>query len=258
MVCHPLAYAHAYHAQQDDPDQIAEFDSFLTHCTPGMVLFDIGAHFGLFSLAAAHFGGPAARALAVDASPTAVRMTRIQAALNGASDRVRTLQACVCDEVGTRNMVAVGVLADGYFDAPAAHHAARDATAVPAVTLDRLAEESGLRPTHVKIDVEGYEASVLEGGRGILSGDAPPLLFLELHHEMMRGRGQDPGRPWDLLAKAGYEVSGTDGRPADRGAALGRPLLRVIAVPRIWAASKPCGAVDRKKSAECLPAAVDA
>src|SRR5437868_12046222 len=55
--CHPLAYSHSYHAQLEDPDQAAEFDSFLSYCTERMILFDIGAHFGLFSLAALHFGG---------------------------------------------------------------------------------------------------------------------------------------------------------------------------------------------------------
>ncbi len=232
VVCHPLAYGQAYHAQQDDPDQIAEFDSFVAHCTAGMVLFDVGAHFGLFSLAAVHYGGPAARVLAVDASPVAVRMTRIQAALNGASDRVRACQACVCDQTGSQDMVAVGVLADGYFVAPAPHHTARDATSVPATTLDRLAEESALRPTHVKIDVEGYEASVLKGGVRLLSGPDRPVLFLELHHQLIRDRGQDPLHPWTLLEEMGYEVSGSDGRPIDRDAALARPLVRVVAASR--------------------------
>ena len=138
LLCHPLAYHHSYHAQREDPAQVAEFDGFLAKCTPGMILFDLGAHFGLFSLAALHYGGPTARAVAVDASPTAVRMTRIQARLNGVQDRLSVVQACVCDVPGVRDMVAVGVLADGYFACPDRDHPPRDRTTIPATTLDDL------------------------------------------------------------------------------------------------------------------------
>ena len=90
----------------------------MDHCTPGMVLFDLGAHFGLFSLAALHYGGANAQAVAIDASPVAERLIRIQAALNGVAERVTVIRACVCEHSGVRDMVAVGVLADGYFSAP--------------------------------------------------------------------------------------------------------------------------------------------
>src|SRR4051794_32708229 len=70
LLCHPAAYRFAYYAQHADEEQVAEFDGFISTCRPGMVLFDIGAHFGLFSLAALHYGGIAARAVAVDPSPS--------------------------------------------------------------------------------------------------------------------------------------------------------------------------------------------
>src|SRR5277367_6578174 len=51
VVCHPTAYKTAYRDQVKDTEQAAEFHSFLSHCKPGMFLFDLGAHFGFFSLA---------------------------------------------------------------------------------------------------------------------------------------------------------------------------------------------------------------
>src|SRR5215472_9866013 len=95
LICHPYAYKVAYQSQIADPEQAEEFHSFQLHCSREMVLFDIGAHFGIFSLAAAHFGGSA---VAVDASPTAIRMAATQARLNRCSDRVRTLCAAVNNE----------------------------------------------------------------------------------------------------------------------------------------------------------------
>ena len=69
--CHPLAFQSAQRAQIGDPEQSAEFRQFVTYCGPEMFLFDIGASFGIFSLACAGLGG---KALAVDPSHTAAKM----------------------------------------------------------------------------------------------------------------------------------------------------------------------------------------
>ena len=53
------AVVHA--AQIADVEQAEEFRSFVRHCSKAMFLFDIGAHFGVFSLTVAHFGGKSPR-----------------------------------------------------------------------------------------------------------------------------------------------------------------------------------------------------
>jgi FkbM family methyltransferase len=229
MRCHPVAYRFAYRAQDNDPDQAAEFDAFISNCAPGMVLFDVGAHFGLFSLAALRYGGAEAKALAVDPSPTACRITKIQAGLNNVADRLRVVQASAGDSVGWRDMVAVGVLAGGYFVAPTEAHPARELTRTREVTLDHLAEEFKAMPTHVKIDVEGHEAAVIRGGRQVLSQPASPMLFIELHNTMIRERGDDPRESLSLLEDLGYKTFAVDGAAIAEGDILKRDLIRVIA-----------------------------
>src|SRR6185295_15684246 len=108
-VCHPGVYDFAYHLQHTDPDQVEEFDGFIKRTSPGMVLFDIGAHFGLFSLAALHYGGPRAVAVAIDPSPTAARVLKIQARLNKVAERLHVFKSSVGDHTGTQSMVAVGI-----------------------------------------------------------------------------------------------------------------------------------------------------
>lgn len=122
--CHPTAYRCAYYAQNDDPEQAAEFDGFVNNLSPGAVLFDLGAHFGLFSLAALHYGGPTALAFAVDPSPVSVDFLNIQARLNHHQDRLCVIQAAVSDRVGSQGMLAAGVPASGYYVAPDANHPA--------------------------------------------------------------------------------------------------------------------------------------
>jgi FkbM family methyltransferase len=239
LSCHPAAYRCAYYAQKDDPAQVKEFNSFITACSPGMRLIDVGAHFGIFSLAALHYGGPEATALAVDPSPTACRMMRIQAQLNRVSDRFQIVEATVGDKVGEQPMVAVGVLADGYFVTPSQAHSSQELTPTQATTIDHLTGATGRPPTHLKIDVEGAEAAVLRGAKQTLSRPDGPLLFIELHNQIVKERKEDPGEVIGLLRNYGYTPLAVDGTPISEETILGSDLIRVRAA-KLSSASPPC------------------
>ena len=226
---HPAAYRFFTTSQYADPDQILEFDGFISTTRPGMTLFDIGAHFGMFSLAALHYGGPNARVVSVDPSPTVVRMMRIQAMLNRVADRLCVVDACVGDREGSHDMVAVGVLGAGFFVPPEQHHVATELTSTPMVTLDGLAERFNVVPTHIKIDVEGEEAAVLRGGPRVLSSPDSPLLFLELHNELARRIGRDPEAALEILERYGYDTLSATGVPITASAILDVPIARIVA-----------------------------
>ncbi|MEK7684044.1 MAG: FkbM family methyltransferase [Verrucomicrobiota bacterium] len=227
--CHPAAYRCAYSAQHIDPEQVAEFDSFISTCQPGMVLFDAGAHFGLFSLAALHYGGSSAKVIAVDPSPTACRMMRIQARLNGVEPRLHVVQASVGDCEGWQKMLAVGVLAGGYFVPATGGYPEAELTRTEALTLDRLAAKFNITPTHVKIDVEGGEAAVLRGGKNILAPANAPLLFVEMHNQIVRQRNADPSETLSLLRGFRYCLFNVDGTPVIEEKLLKSDLARIVA-----------------------------
>jgi FkbM family methyltransferase len=227
LACHPRAYKVFRRDQVDDPEQSAEFRSFISHCSSDMLLYDIGAHFGIFSLAAAHFGG---RAIAVDASPAAAQMIGIQAALNQCTDRVRILRAAVSDANRAIDMLGSGAFSDGYFKAMS-QRPKSELTRVRAVTIDQMALQFG-NPTHIKIDVEGHEAAVLRGARGTLN-QFSPLLFLELHNEMVVSEGDDPHGALDELAQLRYDTFTHTGDAIDASAILARPIIRLLAKRRV-------------------------
>jgi FkbM family methyltransferase len=225
---HPGAYEFAYHLQCDDSEQAAEFDQFVSHCRPGMRLLDIGAHFGLFSLAAIHFGGPTASAVAVDPSPMAVRIIRHQARANGLTRRIEVIEASVGAQSGQSQMVAGGIESAGYYVRPGADHLGTERTVVRTVTVDQLCCAAN-EPTHLKIDVEGFEADVLLGARVTLSSPTAPVVFLELHCDLIRQAMRDAAEPLDLLADAGYSFFDVHGLPVDRCKLLARPIVRLLA-----------------------------
>jgi FkbM family methyltransferase len=226
--CHPAAAPFIHQNQVRDAEQAAELDCFIAACAPGMVLFDVGAHYGVFSLAALHYGGAGAHAVALDPSPAAVRMMRAQARLNGADGRMRVVEAAAGDHDGTVRLVAVGILADGFYVRPG--EALRSqATDVRQVTLDALAADTGLHPTHVKVDVEGGEAAVLRGARALLTSPNAPVLFLELHNQMIREQGGDPAETPRLLRELGYEARSLHGARVDEHALTTPAIVRVVA-----------------------------
>lgn len=229
--CHPTAYDFAYHLQNSDPDQIIEFDGFISVCEPKMVLLDVGAHFGLFSLAAIYFGGPKAKAIAVDPSPTATRMLEIQLRLNGLTDRVTVVQGSISDSNGWQELVTTGVNGAGFF-LPPDGHTGREITRSKTMTLDSLTNELKIAPTHVKIDVEGGEAAVLRGGQNLLSKNNAPILLLELHNEIIRNHQGDPTEALTLLKEAKYTCFSPDMLPVSDDYILSKPLVRVIARKR--------------------------
>jgi FkbM family methyltransferase len=188
-----------------------------------MFLLDIGAHFGVFSLAAAHFGG---RAIAIDPSPIATRMIEIQSALNGFSDSIRIIQAAATNEGGSVDMLSSGVFSDGYFKMIQGK-AKSELTRTRAITIDQLTNQYG-PPTHIKIDVEGQEAAVLLGGRKALD-QYSPILFLELHNEMITSEGGDPNLALNELAQLDYETFSLKGNSLKRDFILQKPLIRMVA-----------------------------
>jgi FkbM family methyltransferase len=223
IALHPHAFKVAHKAQVNDPEQSAEFRNFISHCNSGMFLFDIGAHFGLFSLAAVQLN---AKAVAVDPSAIAIRMIYRQTVLNHATQKIRVLQAAVSDTDGVVEMLSSGVFSEGYFRF-ATGRPSRELTQIRSVTIDQMMSDFGA-PTHIKIDVEGHEAAVLRGGRETLMRFSPGL-FLELHNQMVAAAGGDPNSALDELKNVGYETFAFDGTPIDRNVIFRKPITRVVA-----------------------------
>jgi hypothetical protein len=95
--------------------------------------------------------------------------------------------------------------------------------------MDALTERLQGQPTHVKIDVEGSEEEVLQGGQATLARTDGPLLFIELHNQIVSDHGGDPSRVPKLLGELGYDIYSSEGDRLDPSHMLSKPLIRIMA-----------------------------
>jgi FkbM family methyltransferase len=97
-------------------------------------------------------------------------------------------------------------------------------------TLD--VELAAVTPSVIKIDVEGAELEVLEGGRAVL-GEARPVVIFEHVGEAAALYGAAPEGVWDLLSELGYRIFAVTGEgPFERSRfAHGGAVVNWLAAP---------------------------
>ena len=104
---------------------------------------------------------------------------------------------------------------------------------VPVETLDALAQRLALgRVDVLKIDVEGAELKVLDGGREFLR-TARPVLLIEANEEALQRQNAGTAGMIALLRELGYEIRVFSGRTGDveRLAEGGVLSANIVAVP---------------------------
>ena len=222
--CHPASRV-VFYVHRDEREFRDELDAFRRACTPGMVLVDVGAHLGFFTLAALHYGGPTCRVIAVEPSRRARRILNANLRLAGATDRVRLVPLGLGSTRASVTVLTTG--AGGLHQLIRPDGPRPDTTDVPMLPLDELVAAGGPEPTHVKIDVEGFERAVLEGGRAALTRGRP-VVFLELHGRLLRRAGEDPADVLAILQQCGYHTFESHGVRLSPGEAADADLIRLV------------------------------
>jgi FkbM family methyltransferase len=167
--------------------------SFAARLRPGDVVYDIGAHLGLYMLGSSVKVGPEGHVFAFEPLPRNVQYLRRHLELNQLSN-CSVIEAAVCNSAGWRQL-----------DASACHSEARlsetGSTTVPAVSIDEfLAGEPARRPPNVmKIDARGAEMEILCGGGHTVRNFAPRIfLFSYADNENRQCR--------EYLSSLGYSL----------------------------------------------------
>ena len=135
---------------------IQELDEFIASCAPGMVFFDVGAQFGAYSLTALHYGSPGASVVAFEPSRSAAKLMKRCLQFNYTGADLKIVEAAVGSHTG---QLSLGRTVYMMYEVDAS----RPSVHVPMISLDDFCSQGRALPTHLKIDVEGYEEMVLRG-----------------------------------------------------------------------------------------------
>lgn len=144
---------------------------------PGGVAVDVGANVGWHSLLMATLVGPSGQVHAFEPNPTTRERLAGDCHRNGFL-HARVDGRALADRDGRLAFIApqAGDLWDG--TGRLVSGSVADARAVTCTSLDRFVEEQGIgRLDLLKIDVEGWELSVLRGARNVLEVFRPSIIF---------------------------------------------------------------------------------
>jgi FkbM family methyltransferase len=175
---------------------------------PGAVILDVGANVGVLAIFMARWSGPGGHVHAFEPSPNPKQVLIDHLRLNGLSSRVTVCPLALSDVEGITTFYAVGISGKS---ALSNVNIGLDTEQfqVPITTIDAYCGSLNIKPSLIKIDVEGFEFSVLNGARDTLKEFRPSVL-VELHPMNWPALGID--RRWvaDQLAELNYTVAAVE------------------------------------------------
>jgi FkbM family methyltransferase len=156
-----------------EPEQTQAFQEIIQ---PGQVVYDIGAHYGYYTLLASVLVGPGGKVFALEPSPANVARLQIHCRVNRCNN-VTVSEIALSDREGKASF-------DNRAGSGTGHLSPEGTVEVQTTTLDALSTR--LPTPHVlKIDCEGAELQVLTGGEKTIRS-AKPAIFLSTHSDQLK------------------------------------------------------------------------
>jgi FkbM family methyltransferase len=195
-----------------------EFSALRRLISEGDTVFDLGANVGLHAALFSKWVGSAGRVLAFEPVPETAWQLRETLALNRCAN-VEVYELAILDRAGHAEMNTFGPrhAAWNTFGRPKfGDVTANDVITVPIQDLDTFCNDE--RIDHIdflKIDVEGFERSVIQGAKELLTSNRIGSLSFEISQIPLEGSGVKPKEIFDALRACGYAAYRYD--PATQG-----------------------------------------
>lgn len=195
--------------------------------TSGMVVADVGANLGYFTLLMADLVGRSGRVLAFEPNPHVANLLRRSLHANGFEDFVTLSPDPLGAEAGTAVTLNFNPgQAGGAFIS--SHHIAQFSEGVALHTRRFDEQPDAMRVAFAKIDAEGSEPAIWAGMSAMLAGDALRMVVMEY----CGCRYPDPAHFLDEIIAPGFSLASLE---PDRGVV---PVTReeILAAPptREW------------------------
>lgn len=184
-----------------------ETELFRQHVKPGMVVVDVGANIGYYSLIAARRVGDAGRVFAFEPDSNNFAFLQQMVARNRFANVIsHNIALGDCD--GSIDLYLSDDNKGDHRIYPVSLEN-RSKITIPMNTLDAVLKSDGsLRVDFLKMDVQGAEGLVLGGMPSVLSSNPNMIIFSEFWPEGLRNAGSDPIIVLERLAqnKNVYEI----------------------------------------------------
>jgi FkbM family methyltransferase len=170
--------------------------------SPGMVVVDGGANYGIYTLAASRLVGPSGRVLSFEPCLESFFVLQKNIELNSLQN-VRVFRAALADKEEEHRLYHSGRGPTSFSLGPPEDGPCESEEVTTRSLKSVLEEEGGEEVGLIKLDVEGAEELALRGAHGFIESCRPHIIF-EVNPPAARRLGLRPSGAWELLDKAGY------------------------------------------------------
>jgi FkbM family methyltransferase len=168
--------------------EVEAYRAFAAAIAAGDVVYDVGAHFGTYTLIGVARGGADTRVVAYEPCELTRQYLMRHLRWNGAESQVLVRPVCCGNAVGPATFFHRPGRPEGINGLLPQEGLAP--TQVRMTTLDREVDALKLVPALIKIDVEGAELEVLKGAAHVLDAHRPRVL-ISLHPRQLAQVGLD-------------------------------------------------------------------
>lgn len=157
---------------------------FLRHLKEKMVIIDVGAHVGIYTMLAAELVGSSGEVHSFEPTPSTYRILEKN---TSSLKQVKVNNLALSDKIGTVCFMDYGAGYSAYNTASTSGGQGLSKTAVgitvPTTTLNSYCIDKKLKPSLIKLDAEGFESAIIRGTTMLISKDSKtqrPLIILEV------------------------------------------------------------------------------
>lgn len=191
------------------------YNAFVERIKPGMQVFDIGAHIGIFSLGAYLRTGHAGHIHAFEPAPETADILQQHININNWQQSISVFRGVMSNENGEMTFysldasMAASIARENVVDLNPENPSNTKEITVPSITLDEYCKQRNIIPDVIKIDVEGAELMVLQGAEETLRKHDVTILC-EIHTLQIKNCGSTLNEFEKFVTTLGYKINPLD------------------------------------------------
>lgn len=171
----------------------------------GMVVIDVGANIGYFTLLASRLVGDEGKVFAFEPEPYNYSLLCKNLRVNGCNN-VTAIQKAVFSQSGKMSLFLEKRNLGGHSLSKAGILDGAGSVVVEVTSLDEFFQNKGLKVDIVKMDAEGSEIGILQGMTNLINRNDNLFIVTEFSPVLLRGSGFSPVDFLNRLTECGFTV----------------------------------------------------